>query len=76
MGGIKRVCLKYICGEGDGDSCTGVLLMVVFSGELEFEAALVEMVIRHRNRQSSGEPDGELAVFFLTEKKFGLLRVY
>jgi hypothetical protein len=50
--------------------------MVFFSGEVEFEAALVEMVIRHRNRQSSGEPDGELVVFFLTEKKFGLLRVY
>jgi hypothetical protein len=29
---------------------------------VEFEAALVEMVIRHRNRQSSGEPDGEFAV--------------
>lgn len=26
---------------------------------LEFEAALVDMMIRHRNRQSSGEPDGE-----------------
>lgn len=27
---------------------------------VELEAALVEMMIRHRNRQSSGEPDGEL----------------
>jgi hypothetical protein len=27
---------------------------------LEFDAALVEMMIRHRNRQSSGEPDGRL----------------
>ena len=26
---------------------------------VEFEAALVEMVIRHRNRQSSEEPDGK-----------------
>lgn len=25
----------------------------------EFEAALVEMMIRHRNRQTSGEPDGK-----------------
>jgi hypothetical protein len=33
----------------------------VFLG-IEFEAALVEMVIRHRNRQSSGEPDGEFVV--------------
>jgi hypothetical protein len=30
--------------------------------DVEFEAALVEMVIRHRNRQSSGEPDGEFAI--------------
>lgn len=29
---------------------------------VEFEAALVEMVIRHRNRQSSGEPDGKSPV--------------
>jgi hypothetical protein len=27
---------------------------------LDYEAALVEMMIRHRNRQSSGEPDGKL----------------
>jgi hypothetical protein len=26
----------------------------------EFEAALVEMMVRHRTRQSNGEPDGEL----------------
>lgn len=29
---------------------------------VEFEAALVEMVIRHRNLQSSGEPDGKFTV--------------
>lgn len=32
---------------------------------IEFEAALVEMVIRHRNRQSSGEPDGRSLSFRL-----------
>lgn len=26
----------------------------------EFEAALVEMMVRHRTRQSNGEPDGKL----------------
>ena len=36
-----------------GDVWANVLFLV------EFEAALVEMVIRHRNRQSSGEPDGK-----------------
>lgn len=39
--------------------------MVCANGDcvcVEFEAALVEMVIRHRNRQSSGEPDGKFAV--------------
>lgn len=29
------------------------------TGYSEFEAALVDMMIRHRNRQSSGEPDGK-----------------
>ena len=29
------------------------------NGHIEYEGALVEMMIRHRNRQSSGEPDGE-----------------
>lgn len=31
--------------------------MLIF--RTEFEAALVEMMIRHRNRQSNDEPDGE-----------------
>lgn len=29
---------------------------------IEFEAALVEMMVRHRTRQSNGEPDGKLRV--------------
>lgn len=32
---------------------------------VEFDAALVEMMIRHRNRQSSGEPDGMLRLYSL-----------
>lgn len=28
--------------------------------DTEFEAALVEMMVRHRTRQSNGEPDGKV----------------
>jgi hypothetical protein len=38
---------------------------------IEFEAALVEMVIRHRNRQPSGEPDGRSLSFLLERPEVG-----
>lgn len=41
--------------------CSGILL----TSGIEFEAALVDMMIRHRNRQSSGEPDGTDAISVL-----------
>lgn len=44
--------VTWTCADDRSVCCDGV----------EFEAALVEMVIRHRNRQSTGEPDGEFLV--------------
>lgn len=38
---------------------SGLFIQSETDGHSEFEAALVEMMIRHRNRQTSGEPDGE-----------------
>ncbi|EPS26102.1 hypothetical protein POX_c04484 [Penicillium oxalicum] len=42
-------------GSGNGEIAFGAELSGV--DKEKFEAALVEMVIRHRNRQSTGEPD-------------------
>ncbi|OKO98538.1 hypothetical protein PENSUB_9214 [Penicillium subrubescens] len=44
-------------------------LEVEEGGESKFEAALVEMVIRHRNRQSSGEPDEILNIVHQSLRK-------